>query len=201
MVYNESGDKMDRVKIKEAAKKTNDTVGDGTTTTIVLTYELYRKGLELIKSGVNNITLAHEIERYKKEILKRKVAAAEPLSYIFTKVNQIVKGWINYFRIGSMKTFITEFGKWLRHISQMMVQRLNKQMKCLAVSHQKQINWNKQNSCFGNWQKHQMRYRAMKFLIWLMIREFQRGHWRMQRRSLALEQRKSIIRGIGNWIG
>ena len=32
--------------IKEAAKKTNDTVGDGTTTTIVLTYELYRKGLE-----------------------------------------------------------------------------------------------------------------------------------------------------------
>ena len=29
--------------IKEAAKKTNDTVGDGTTTTIVLTYELYRK--------------------------------------------------------------------------------------------------------------------------------------------------------------
>ena len=72
MVYNESGDKMDRVKIKEAAKKTNDTVGDGTTTTIVLTYELYRKGLELIKSGVNNITLAHEIERYKKEILKRK---------------------------------------------------------------------------------------------------------------------------------
>ena len=56
--------------IKEAAKKTNDTVGDGTTTTIVLTYELYRKGLELIKSGVNNITLAHEIERYKKEILK-----------------------------------------------------------------------------------------------------------------------------------
>ena len=56
--------------IKEAAKKTNDTVGDGTTTTIVLTYELYRKGLELIKSGVNNITLAHEMERYKKEILK-----------------------------------------------------------------------------------------------------------------------------------
>ena len=56
--------------IKESAKKTNDTVGDGTTTTIVLTYELYRNGLELIKNGVNNITLAHEIERYKKEILK-----------------------------------------------------------------------------------------------------------------------------------
>lgn len=37
------------------------------------------------------------------------------------------------------------------------------QMKCLAVLHQKQINWNKQNNCFGNWQKHQTRYRVMKF--------------------------------------
>ena len=33
----------------------------------------------------------------------------------FTRINQIVKGWINYFRIGKMKTFIDEFGQWLRH--------------------------------------------------------------------------------------
>lgn len=33
----------------------------------------------------------------------------------FTRVNQIVKGWINYFRIGKMKNFIDEFGQWLRH--------------------------------------------------------------------------------------
>ena len=79
-----------------------------------------------------------------KEILKRKVAAAEPLSYIFTKVNQIVKGWINYFRIGSMKTFITEFGKWLRHKIRVIIikqwkkpkriyinlQRINRRFKC-----------------------------------------------------------------------
>ena len=79
-----------------------------------------------------------------KEILKRKVAAAEPLSYIFTKVNQIVKGWINYFRIGSMKTFITEFGQWLRHKIRVIIikqwkiperiyinlQRVNKRFKC-----------------------------------------------------------------------
>lgn len=79
-----------------------------------------------------------------KEILKRKVAAAEPLSYIFTKVNQIVKGWINYFRIGSMKTFITEFGKWLRHKIRVIIikqwkipkriyinlQKINKRFKC-----------------------------------------------------------------------
>ena len=79
-----------------------------------------------------------------KEILKRKVAAAEPLSYIFTKVNQIVKGWINYFRIGNMKTFITEFGQWLRHKIRVIIikqwkipkriyinlQRINKRFKC-----------------------------------------------------------------------
>lgn len=50
-----------------------------------------------------------------KEVLCRKKASALPLSTVFTKVNQIVRGWINYFRIGSMKTFLKEFGEWLRH--------------------------------------------------------------------------------------
>ncbi len=38
-----------------------------------------------------------------------------PLSLIFTKVNQIVRGWINYFRIGSIKVFLFKFGQWMRH--------------------------------------------------------------------------------------
>lgn len=50
-----------------------------------------------------------------KEVLCRKKASALPLSTVLTKVNQIVRGWINYFRIGSMKTFLKEFGEWLRH--------------------------------------------------------------------------------------
>lgn len=50
-----------------------------------------------------------------KEVLCRKKASALPLSTVLTKVNQIVRGWINYFRIGSMKTFLTELGEWLRH--------------------------------------------------------------------------------------
>ena len=45
-----------------------------------------------------------------RETLKRKAAVAKPLSYTFTKVNQIVRGWISYFRIGSMKKFMKEFG-------------------------------------------------------------------------------------------
>ena len=47
--------------------------------------------------------------------LSRKQAVSRPLSITFTKVNQIVRGWINYFRIGRMKTFVDEFGQWLRH--------------------------------------------------------------------------------------
>ena len=50
-----------------------------------------------------------------KLVLKRKHAVSRPLAITFIKLNQIVRGWINYFRIGSMKLFIDEFGQWLRH--------------------------------------------------------------------------------------
>lgn len=50
-----------------------------------------------------------------KIVLTRKHAVSRPLKETFTKVNQIVKGWINYFRIGSMKLFMDTFGQWLRH--------------------------------------------------------------------------------------
>ena len=47
--------------------------------------------------------------------LIRKKCIAQPNSYTFTRINQIVKGWINYFKIGRMKIFMNEFGQWLRH--------------------------------------------------------------------------------------
>ena len=50
-----------------------------------------------------------------KAVLKRKHAVSRPLAITFTKLNQIIRGWINYFRIGSMRNFIDEFGQWLRH--------------------------------------------------------------------------------------
>ena len=50
-----------------------------------------------------------------KAVLIRKRAAAIPLVVTFKKVNDIVRGWINYYRIGSMKGFLDEFGQWLRH--------------------------------------------------------------------------------------
>ena len=52
-----------------------------------------------------------KIQKY----LKRKHAVSRPLSATFTKVNQTVRGWINYFKIGSIKMFLSVFGQWLRH--------------------------------------------------------------------------------------
>ena len=50
-----------------------------------------------------------------KVVLSRRHAVARPLSTTFTKVNQIVRGWINYFKVGRIKLFLDKFGQWLRH--------------------------------------------------------------------------------------
>ena len=55
------------------------------------------------------------LKRKINKILCRRRAAALPLAVTFRKLNQVIRGWINYFRIGSMKLFIKEFGAWMRH--------------------------------------------------------------------------------------
>lgn len=49
------------------------------------------------------------------EYLKRNKAVARPLAVTIKRVNEILRGWINYFRIGIMTKYMTEIGKWLRH--------------------------------------------------------------------------------------
>ena len=49
------------------------------------------------------------------EYLKRNKAISRPLAVTIKRVNEIARGWINYFRIGMMKQFMEEFGTWLRH--------------------------------------------------------------------------------------
>lgn len=56
-----------------------------------------------------------KLRRSVSKILCRRKAAAKPLAYTFMKLNQVIRGWINYFKIGSMKLFLKEFGGWLRH--------------------------------------------------------------------------------------
>ena len=50
-----------------------------------------------------------------KIVLSRRHAVSRPLATTFTKVNQIVRGWINYIRIDRIKIFLDKFGQWLRH--------------------------------------------------------------------------------------
>ena len=56
-----------------------------------------------------------KLKRNIARILCRRKAAATPLAYTFLKLNQVIRGWINYFKVGSMKTFLKAFGGWVRH--------------------------------------------------------------------------------------
>lgn len=61
-------------------------------------------------------TAKKKLETKVKEVLLRKRAVAKPLYLVFTKLNQIVRGWVNYYHIGSMSTYLRDkFGPWLRH--------------------------------------------------------------------------------------
>ena len=48
-------------------------------------------------------------------ILCRRKAVARPVKSTFEQLNWLIRGWINYYRIGSIKMFLEEYGQWLRH--------------------------------------------------------------------------------------
>jgi len=57
--------------IKQAAEKTNDNVGDGTTTSVVLAHAMINEGEKLIREkGFNVIQLAEELEKASETIIK-----------------------------------------------------------------------------------------------------------------------------------
>lgn len=73
---------------------------------------LKRDGQWKVKPTSNSKARLYEkFRRY----LKRNRAIARSLAMTFKKVNEVVRGWINYYRIGMMKRFMVDFGKWLRH--------------------------------------------------------------------------------------
>jgi RNA-directed DNA polymerase len=50
-----------------------------------------------------------------REILCRRKAMARTLGSTFQQLSWLIKGWINYYKIGTLKTFIDKYGQWLRH--------------------------------------------------------------------------------------
>ena len=65
---------------KEASIKTNDMVGDGTTTTLVLLEGIFNEGLKLINEGYNSIILKKELNIY----LDKLIIELENISHIPT---------------------------------------------------------------------------------------------------------------------
>ncbi|MBI5733006.1 chaperonin GroEL, partial [Candidatus Jorgensenbacteria bacterium] len=67
--------------IKQAADKTNDNVGDGTTTSVVLAHALIDEGEKVIREkGFNVIQLAEELKRSSEEIVKALEAQREAIN-------------------------------------------------------------------------------------------------------------------------
>lgn len=64
-----------------------------------------------VKLKTGNKKLKQKLSEY----LKRNKAVARPLAVTIKRVNEITRGWINYFRIGMMKEFMEELGEWLRN--------------------------------------------------------------------------------------
>ena len=56
-----------------------------------------------------------ELYEKTREILCRKKVTARTIKSTFMQLNWLIRGWINYYRIGSMKGFLDEYGQWLRH--------------------------------------------------------------------------------------
>lgn len=79
-----------------------------------------------------------------KKILLRKKAIAKPIGVIFRELNQLIVGWINYFKIGNMKMFIEEYGSWLRHKVRVIILKQWKKPKTIYT------NLNKINIKFQN---------------------------------------------------
>lgn len=78
------------------------------------------------------------------EYLKRSKATARPLAVTIKRVNEIIRGWINYFRIGMMKQFMEEFGQWLRHKIRVIVM---KQWKTPKTIYRKLSYMNRKYKC------------------------------------------------------
>ena len=76
--------------LKEAANKTNDRAGDGTTTTIVLAEAIAREGVKAVTAGMNPMDLKRGIEAASEKILEeikkasKNISSSEEISQVAT---------------------------------------------------------------------------------------------------------------------
>ena len=99
-----------KLRLKVNAKKTKVV---RPSCSIFLGFEFYKNGPEWKCTPAE----ASKMKLYAKtkKILCRKKAAARPLAETFRRLNWLIRGWINYFRIAGMKQFLAKYGAWMRH--------------------------------------------------------------------------------------
>ena len=72
-------------------------------------------------------------DKCRKELVRR-IGIARSIAVTFRRINQIVVGWINYYRIGVMKYFIDVFGQWLRHKIRVIILKQWKKPKRIYIN-------------------------------------------------------------------
>ena len=88
--------------IRQAASKTNDVAGDGTTTATVLAYAIIKQGMRNVAAGANPIVLKRGIEKATQFVVRKITEYARPIESIddITKVATISAG--NDTSVGSL---------------------------------------------------------------------------------------------------
>ena len=75
-------------------------------------------------------------DKCRKELVRR-IGIARSIAVTFRRINQIVVGWINYYRIGVMKYFVDVFGQWLRHKIRVIILKQWKKPRRIYINLQK----------------------------------------------------------------
>lgn len=120
------------------------------------------KLIQILREQVNDSTTLNLIRKYLKAGVMENglekatitgVPQGGPLSVVCSniyldklvkRVNEIARGWINYFRIGMMKQFMEEFGQWLRHKIRVIVMKQWKKPKTI-YRNLSYLNWKNRN--------------------------------------------------------
>lgn len=107
-------DKFENIGVKlirEAASRTNESAGDGTTTSVVLARSIYNEGLKLIATGISPITIKKAINEIKEDIIVKLKAISKPIS-TKEEITQIASISANDKEIGKIiSEIIDEIGK------------------------------------------------------------------------------------------
>src|SRR5688500_2678842 len=100
--------------LKEAAQKTNDIAGDGTTTSTVLAHAIVNEGLKALEAGYNPMLLKHGIQQATESVVEElrkmsvKIDTREEIASVATNsgqmsrsVNSLQASWTRLVRMAS----------------------------------------------------------------------------------------------------